>query len=122
MALRYRAWKATPFLRRVGEPTPRLAARRSCLVGFRPACIERKMGERFDYLGTRQAAFRAASQVRIEEIVVAHRRERRYSEAPDCWSRRPKTSGWGARIRTQEWRYQKPLPYHLATPQQREAE
>jgi hypothetical protein len=27
-------------------------------------------------------------------------------------------SGWGARIRTWEWRYQKPLPYHLATPQQ----
>jgi hypothetical protein len=24
--------------------------------------------------------------------------------------------GWGARIRTWEWRYQKPLPYHLATP------
>ena len=27
--------------------------------------------------------------------------------------------GWGARIRTWEWRYQKPLPYHLATPQLR---
>ena len=25
--------------------------------------------------------------------------------------------GWGGRIRTSEWRYQKPLPYHLATPQ-----
>jgi hypothetical protein len=25
-------------------------------------------------------------------------------------------SGWGARIRTWEWRYQKPLPYRLATP------
>ena len=25
--------------------------------------------------------------------------------------------GWGARIRTWEWRYQKPLPYLLATPQ-----
>ena len=25
--------------------------------------------------------------------------------------------GWGARIRTWEWRYQKPLPYRLATPQ-----
>ena len=24
---------------------------------------------------------------------------------------------WGGRIRTLEWRYQKPLPYHLATPQ-----
>ena len=28
--------------------------------------------------------------------------------------------GWGAGIRTPEWRYQKPLPYHLATPQCRE--
>ncbi len=26
-------------------------------------------------------------------------------------------NGWGARIRTQEWRDQNPLPYHLATPQ-----
>src|SRR5512132_2726211 len=27
-------------------------------------------------------------------------------------------SGWGGRIRTCECRYQKPVPYHLATPQQ----
>ena len=27
--------------------------------------------------------------------------------------------GWGGRIRTSEWRHQKPLPYHLATPQHR---
>jgi hypothetical protein len=26
--------------------------------------------------------------------------------------------GWGGRVRTCEWRHQKPLPYHLATPQQ----
>lgn len=26
-------------------------------------------------------------------------------------------NGWGGRTRTLEWRYQKPLPYHLATPQ-----
>jgi hypothetical protein len=26
-------------------------------------------------------------------------------------------AGWGAWIRTRGWRYQKPLPYHLATPQ-----
>lgn len=25
--------------------------------------------------------------------------------------------GWGGRIRTYDTRYQKPLPYHLATPQ-----
>lgn len=25
--------------------------------------------------------------------------------------------GWGSRIRTYEWRHQKPLPYHLAIPQ-----
>ena len=29
-----------------------------------------------------------------------------------------KYTGWGARIRTWEWRNQNPLPYHLATPQQ----
>ena len=28
-----------------------------------------------------------------------------------------KNSGWGGRIRTLECRYQKPMPYHLATPQ-----
>ena len=27
--------------------------------------------------------------------------------------------GWGGRIRTYAWRYQKPLPYRLATPQNR---
>ena len=27
-------------------------------------------------------------------------------------------AGWGGRIRTYDARYQKPLPYHLATPQQ----
>src|SRR5580704_18813008 len=29
----------------------------------------------------------------------------------------PINLGWGARIRTWEWRNQNPLPYHLATPQ-----
>ena len=33
--------------------------------------------------------------------------------------RKIRSSGWGARIRTWEWRNQNPLPYHLATPQQR---
>jgi hypothetical protein len=28
-----------------------------------------------------------------------------------------KTDGWGGRIRTYDTRYQKPMPYHLATPQ-----
>src|SRR6266851_9515703 len=34
--------------------------------------------------------------------------------------RRPEVpgDGWGGRIRTFEWRLQRPLPYHLATPQQ----
>src|SRR5262245_27204983 len=31
----------------------------------------------------------------------------------------PSPAGWGARIRTWEWRNQNPLPYHLATPQRR---
>lgn len=31
-----------------------------------------------------------------------------------------RNDGWGARIRTWECRYQKPVPYHLATPQQNE--
>src|SRR3954465_14931217 len=34
--------------------------------------------------------------------------------AENRWHRE---GGWGARIRTWEWRNQNPLPYHLATPQ-----
>jgi hypothetical protein len=30
-----------------------------------------------------------------------------------------KKNGWGGRDRTCEYRYQKAVPYHLATPQQR---
>src|SRR5262249_41562024 len=33
-------------------------------------------------------------------------------------SRLSKRGGWGGRIRTYEWRLQRPLPYHLATPHQ----
>jgi hypothetical protein len=49
--------------------------------------------------------------------------ENRIAMHPASQFRNPQTSqnnrviGWGARIRTWEWRYQKPLPYHLATPQ-----
>src|ERR1700755_1489650 len=32
------------------------------------------------------------------------------------------TGGWGGRDRTSEWRNQNPLPYRLATPQQRRPE
>ncbi len=34
-------------------------------------------------------------------------------ERPTCFLE----IGWGGRIRTCAWRHQKPLPYHLATPQ-----
>jgi hypothetical protein len=30
--------------------------------------------------------------------------------------RKNEWNGWGGRIRTCAWRYQKPLPYRLATP------
>jgi hypothetical protein len=33
-----------------------------------------------------------------------------------CVRNGPTLAGWGARIRTWEWRNQNPLPYHLATP------
>ena len=36
--------------------------------------------------------------------------------SPDLATDRKKT-GWGGRIRTSEYRLQRPLPYHLATPQ-----
>lgn len=45
----------------------------------------------------------------------------RVSSQTSCDSRRTtqrRHSGWGGRIRTYGTRYQKPLPYHLATPQQ----
>jgi hypothetical protein len=34
-----------------------------------------------------------------------------------CTSEKNNNSHWGGRIRTSAWRYQKPLPYRLATPQ-----
>jgi hypothetical protein len=34
-----------------------------------------------------------------------------------CQLRTADCSGWGGRIRTSEWRLQRPLPYRLATPQ-----
>lgn len=42
--------------------------------------------------------------------------ERRASNMAQMFQR--KSIGWGARIRTWECRYQKPVPYRLATPQQ----
>src|SRR5690348_14712120 len=35
---------------------------------------------------------------------------------PEGMPGHPRLLGWGARIRTWEWRNQNPLPYHLATP------
>ena len=39
------------------------------------------------------------------------------SDACASQNRETGLGGWGARIRTWEWRNQNPLPYHLATPQ-----
>ena len=57
----------------------------------------------------------------LQEISVAKSRTvglNSESQRPE--GRRLNLPGWGAGIRTPEWRYQKPLPYHLATPQCRE--
>ena len=40
-----------------------------------------------------------------------------WAAAGSCPTHIPGKDGWGARIRTWECRYQKPVPYHLATPQ-----
>ena len=40
------------------------------------------------------------------------------SPAPGNHTAETALAGWGARIRTWEWRNQNPLPYHLATPHQ----
>lgn len=61
----------------------------------------------------REANLRAISAAKPRTVGLSSGSQRRKS-------RRLKLPGWGARIRTSEWRYQKPLPYHLATPQQRE--
>ncbi len=47
----------------------------------------------------------------------ANPRHRRRNCSAAQWARFRGMRGWGGRIRTSEWRYQKPLPYHLATPQ-----
>src|SRR5262245_15769953 len=75
------------------------------------------------------------NQMRLDDLVAARqkgqgcRAARRSADADDAGTggrrqvvlRGPvlgSGSGWGARIRTWEWRNQNPLPYHLATPQQ----
>ena len=40
-------------------------------------------------------------------------------EIAACYAKLLREIGWGGRIRTYDTRYQKPLPYHLATPQNR---
>src|SRR5262249_3197686 len=45
------------------------------------------------------------------------RHSARISENPPLIMAETRLVGWGARIRTWEWRNQNPLPYHLATPQ-----
>ena len=42
-----------------------------------------------------------------------------YSNVKNLRSFGKSTFGWGGWIRTNEWRNQNPLPYHLATPQLR---
>jgi hypothetical protein len=44
------------------------------------------------------------------------RHSARISENPPPIMVETGLAGWGARIRTWEWRNQNPLPYHLATP------
>lgn len=44
-------------------------------------------------------------------------KRKRFSRRGQKHSVRSKKAGWGGWIRTSAWRYQKPLPYHLATPQ-----
>ena len=53
--------------------------------------------------------------IRIITVDILRPSHGRGSWAPA--SRHICVDGWGGRIRTSEWRYQKPLPYHLATPQ-----
>ena len=70
--------------------------------------------------GPKSRAMRTASES-LGGISVAKSRTvglNSQSQRPE--GRRLFLPGWGAGIRTPEWRYQKPLPYHLATPQCRE--
>jgi ABC-type uncharacterized transport system substrate-binding protein len=61
----------------------------------------------------------------VEHLQGGARRSERGRKSPDCLEIREaksgenvaQSNGWGARIRTWEWRNQNPLPYHLATPQ-----
>src|SRR3989344_5568971 len=47
----------------------------------------------------------------------SYRRSNRVAVPRDREPLRAILGGWGGRIRTFEWRLQRPLPYHLATPQ-----
>ena len=69
-------------------------------------------------LGQRPKAVRApgaASETAPPQLRTAIAARREVATRP---IRRKLNFGWGARIRTWEWRNQNPLPYRLATPQQ----
>src|SRR5262249_8921626 len=66
------------------------------------------------------------AEIRVFVLGFAIRRPGRTQQRPHVRAHFPPNrevvkkharDGWGARIRTWEWRNQNPLPYHLATPQ-----
>src|SRR5258708_3022727 len=72
---------------------------------------------------------RLSPEFRSEKLKIREIRRQRLSNNPSTRGnvaqfltsqttpREAGLAGWGARIRTWEWRNQNPLPYHLATPQ-----
>ena len=70
--------------------------------------------------GPKSRGMRTASASLGGSSVAKSRTVGLISESQRPEGRRLFLPGWGAGIRTPEWRYQKPLPYHLATPQCRE--
>ena len=75
---------------------------------IRAGSITRRLSSRG--LGLRRVLLLGIGQHRPERDVGAFK----FRSKADL----PGAIGWGGRIRTCECRYQKPVPYHLATPQQ----
>ena len=116
-----RSTSRRPSPARSGRARPNSVRWPGCAV---PGCGGAFSRDREDALW--QAVFTAQpARRRVSEPVGRMRPTQAAKEGSRALAARhglnPKTVrlGWGARIRTWEWRYQKPLPYRLATPQER---
>ncbi len=98
--------EATGVRKTAARSTVRAISR--MLRAMRPSSIEGRLAT---------SHFCQRSRRFLPKIAARYNRAGLQTAASRSDRTRQGSGGWGARIRTWEWRYQKPLPYRLATPQ-----